>query len=100
MAIPFRFEGYCWQDGLISVVIIRPTALSSSEKLKVVQLVAILHDVLLDLAAHSPGDEVFHAPRYQESRVADLLNTASDVPLLDKLCSSLDGFRHAQAMPS
>src|SRR3569833_2107173 len=35
---------------------------TDSKQLEVVQFVPILHDVLLDLAAHAPGHEIFHAP--------------------------------------
>jgi hypothetical protein len=68
---------------------------TSSEKLKVVQLVAIFQDVLLDLAAVRPGDEVFHVPRNQEGRVSNLLHADSDMPLLNEFGGSLDGLCHA-----
>ena len=67
------------------------------KQLEIVELVAVLHDILLDLAANSPGDEVFHVPRDQEGRVTNFLDADTDVALLDELRGGLNSFGHAQA---
>lgn len=41
-----------------------------SKKLKVIQLVPVLHDVPLDLAADGPGNEVLELAGYQEGWIS------------------------------
>lgn len=47
-------------------------------------LVVVLHDGLLPRARVHPGDEVFHVPGDEHSRVGDGLGTDSDMSLLDR----------------
>lgn len=55
-----------------------------SQKIKVIQLLTVPHDVTLDLAGVNPGDIVLHIPGNQVSRVIDDLSTNTNLALLDK----------------
>lgn len=63
--------------------------LGSSKQLEVVQLVSVLHDVALDLAAHRPCDEVLELTSHQESGIRDSLRSDTDMALFDHLRRSL-----------
>lgn len=67
------------------------------KKLEIVQLVAVLHNVLLDLAADRPSNEVLHTPRHQESRITDLFDTHTDMALLNHLGRCLHGLGHTKS---
>lgn len=60
-----------------------------SEQFEVVQLVPILHDVSLDLAANGPSHKVLELAGHQKGRVCDGFRSNSDMALLDHLGSSL-----------
>lgn len=66
------------------------------QQLKVIELVAVLHDVLLDLAADGPGNEVFSRSSHQICRICDCLSANADVALLNHLGGRLDRLGHAQ----
>lgn len=74
-----------------------PLQKTELQQLKVIQLVPVLHNVLLNLASHSPRDKVLVVARHQVGRVCDLVDADADVALLDELCGGLDGLGHAQA---
>ena len=56
-----------------------------SKQLEVVEVVAILHDMPLNLAAHRPSDKVFHSAGDEEGRICTRLDANSDVALFDHL---------------
>lgn len=66
------------------------------EKLKVVQLVLVLHNILLDLAAHGPRDKVLHGPGDEHGRVRDHVHADAHVALLDELGGGRYVFSHMQ----
>lgn len=59
-----------------------------SQKIKIIQLLAIPHDIALDLAGVDPGHKVLHIAAHQKSRVIDNLSPNADMTLFNK-CSSL-----------
>lgn len=59
-----------------------------SQKIKIIQLLPVPHDVALDLAGVDPGHKVLHIASHQEGRVSDNLSSDTDMALFDK-CSSL-----------
>lgn len=67
------------------------------QKLKIIQLIPVLHDVLLDLASHCPGHKVLRRPRDEIGRISDHIRTDSHVALLDHLRRRLDILRHPQS---
>lgn len=60
-----------------------------SQKIKVIQLLTIPHDVALDLAGVDPGHEVLHIAAHQKRRVVDNFRPNADVTLLDERSSLL-----------
>jgi hypothetical protein len=60
---------------------------SHLKKIEVIQLVAVLHDVALDLAGVDPGDEVLHVASNQESGIVNDFSSNADVTLLDESSS-------------
>ena len=67
------------------------------QQLKIIKLVTVLHDVPLDLAAHSPCHKVLHASRNQVRRIRNSLGSHAHVALLNHLGCSLDILGHAQS---
>ena len=61
-------------------------------ELEVVELVAVLQDVALDLGRIDPGDEVLHVARDQVGGVGDGVGADADVALFDEL----DGLKKKQ----
>lgn len=57
---------------------------SHLQQIEVVQLVAVLHNVALDLAGVDPGDEVLHVASNQESGIVNDFSSNADVALLDE----------------
>ena len=53
--------------------------LLQSLEFEVVQLVAVLHNVALDLGGIDPGDKIFHVPCDKVGRVRDDIRTDSDM---------------------
>lgn len=56
----------------------------ASQQIKIIQLLAIPHDVPLDLARIHPGDKVLHVAGDQEGRVRDDFRANPDVALFDE----------------
>lgn len=54
------------------------------QQIEIIQLVAVLHDIPLDLAAIHPGDIILHVAGDQERRVGDDLGADADMALLDE----------------
>lgn len=64
---------------------------SHSKKIKVIQLVTVLHDVALDLAGVDPGNEVLHVAGNQEGGIVDDFGSNADMTLLDESSSLSTG---------
>lgn len=67
------------------------------QQLKVIQLVAVLHNVALDLAAHRPRHKVLGRSGDEVGRVRYRLDADTDVALLNHLGRGLHRLGHAQS---
>ena len=66
-------------------------------QLKVIQLIAVLHDILLDLASNGPSDKVLHRPGTQKCRISYRLDANADLTLLHEGDGGFQRFRHAES---
>lgn len=57
---------------------------TTSHKVKVIKLLAVTHDILLDLAGVDPSDEILHITSDQESGIVHNLCSDTDMTLLDE----------------
>lgn len=69
----------------------------SSEQVEVVKLIAILHNIPLNLAANRPCNEVLHASCNQVRRIRDYRRADPDMPLFNHRYRSLNCFRHMKS---
>lgn len=60
-----------------------------SKQLEVVQFVAVLHDIALNLAADGPGNEILQLASNEEGGIRDRFRTHADMALFNHLCRSL-----------
>lgn len=63
-----------------------PHRSTRSKKIEIIQFVAILHDVALDLAGVDPSHKVLHIAGDQESGIINDLCSNADMTLFDESC--------------
>ena len=59
-------------------------SISKLHQIEIVQLVAVAHDIALDLAAVHPSHEILHIPGHQKRRVSNHLSTNPHMTLFDE----------------
>lgn len=59
----------------------------TSQKIKVIQLLAVPHNIALDLAGVDPGHKVLHIATHQECRVSDNFSPDTNMTLFDESSS-------------
>lgn len=64
------------------------------QQIEVVEFVAVLENVSLDLRRVDPGDKILHIPRNHERWIRNNFRSHSDVTLLDEFRGGADLIRH------